>query len=167
MIISQNKNREFVELIQDIITSEEFCKMKNYKHHLHGSTYEHSISVAYLCYQHCKRTKRNVNIKELIRGALLHDYFLYDRHDKSRDGYVNGLVHGFTHPKRALINAINHYPDLTRTEQDIIKRHMFPLTPVPPGTRCGWLVCFYDKVAAIREYYYRGILHQNWNPAKH
>ena len=166
MTASQNQNEEFHELIHDIISSEEFSKMKNYKHHLHGSTYEHSISVAYLCYQHCKRTKSNVNIKELIRGALLHDYFLYDRHVKNGEHHINGLVHGFTHPKRALENARNHYPDLTKTEQDIIKRHMFPLTPIPPRTKCGWLVCFYDKVAAIYEYCHRSKLYHYWNPAK-
>ena len=70
MTIPQNQCEEFHNLIQDIITTEEFCKMKGYKHHLHGSTYDHSIRVAYLCYQHYKKAKSNVNIKELIRGAL-------------------------------------------------------------------------------------------------
>lgn len=146
------QNKEFEELIHDIITSEEYLKMKKYKHHLHGNTYEHSIAVAYLCYLHYKKKKSKVNLAELIRGALLHDYFLYDRHDKTVGVHINGLVHGYTHPKRALENAMKHYPDLTKNEQDIIKRHMFPLTPVPPKTRCGWLVCYYDKVAAIYEY---------------
>lgn len=160
------QNQEFHDLIHDIITSEEFCKMKGYKHHLHGSTYDHSISVAYLCYRHYKKGKSKVNIEELIRGALLHDYFLYDRHDKDGDCHINGLVHGFTHPKRALENARNHYPDLTRTEQDIIKRHMFPLTPIPPRTRCGWLVCFYDKVAAVCEYCHKSNSYQYWKTAR-
>ncbi|MBQ7774772.1 MAG: HD domain-containing protein, partial [Lachnospiraceae bacterium] len=130
----------------------EYGKMRNYKHHIHGCTYDHSIRVAYLCYRHYQRFHSNVNLNELIRGALLHDYFLYDHHDKNSSGHVNGLVHGFTHSKRALENALRVYPDLTKTEQDMIKRHMFPLTPIPPMTKCGWLVCFYDKVAAIGEY---------------
>ena len=126
--------------------------MQQYKHHLNGNTYEHSIKVAYLCYWHYKRHKSKVDPKELIRGALLHDYFLYDRHDKSNPEHICGLIHGFTHSKRALENALKAYPDLTKTEQDMIKRHMFPLTPIPPKTKCGWLVCFYDKVAAIFDY---------------
>lgn len=130
--------------------------MKEYKHHLHGNTYEHSVKVAYLCFLHYKRHNSNVNLNQLIRGALLHDYFLYDRHEKGNPNYVCGFVHGFTHPKRALENAQKAYPDLTRTEQDMIKRHMFPLTPIPPKTKCGWLVCFYDKIAAISEYCCKG-----------
>ena len=33
--------------------------------------------------------------------------------------------------------------------QDIVETEEYP---VPPRTRCGWLVCFYDKVAAVGEY---------------
>ena len=109
-----------------------------------------------MCYRHYKKHPSKIDLKDLIRGALLHDYFLYDLHGKSEN--VNALTHCFTHPKRALENAMNAYPDLSETEQDIIKRHMFPLTPIPPKTRCGWLVCYYDKLAAIEEYFGRNRL---------
>lgn len=148
----KEQNTSFYDLICDIIETEEYNKMRIYKQHLHGCTYDHSITVAYLCFRHYQRFQSKVDLNELIRGALLHDYFLYDLHDKSSPDHINGFIHGFTHPKRALANAVNTYPDLTKTEQDMIKRHMFPLTPVPPKTRCGWLVCFYDKIAAVREY---------------
>lgn len=141
----------FYKMIYDIIETEEFKKMREYKHHVNGSTYEHSIRVAYLCFRHYQKFQSKVNLEELMRGALLHDYFLYDRHDKNRPGYVNGLIHGVTHPQKALENALAAYPDLTENEQDMIARHMFPLTPVPPKTRYGWLVCFYDKVSAVAE----------------
>ncbi len=142
----------FYDLINEIINTSDFRKMQTYKHHLHGSTYEHSVRVAYLCYQHYCKHNSKVNLKELLRGALLHDYFLYDRHDKINGNHINGLIHCYTHPKRALENALTAYSNLTDVEQDTIKRHMFPLTPIPPRTRCGWLVCFYDKVAAVTEY---------------
>lgn len=149
------QDKAFYDLISHIIETEDFVKMRNYKHHLHGCTYDHSIRVAYLCYRHYQKHKSKVDLDELIRGALLHDYFLYDRHDKSSAEHrkVNGLIHGVTHPKRALENARKAYPDLTEVEQDMIERHMFPLTPIPPKTRCGWLLCFYDKVAALKEYF--------------
>lgn len=140
----------FSDLINDIVSSEEFRRMREYKHHLHGTTYDHSIKVAYLCYRYYLKHRSKVNLNELIRGSLLHDYFLYDRHNKENN--INGFIHGFTHPKLALKNAMNSYPDLTETEKDIIRRHMFPLTPIPPRTRGGWLVCFYDKIAAVGEY---------------
>lgn len=158
--LTQKEKKEFNGLIHNIVHSEEFRRMKQYKHHLVGNTYEHSINVAYLCYRHYKRHKSKVDLNELIRGALLHDYFLYDRHDKSDTEHVRGLVHGFMHPSRALANATHAYPDLTKTERDVIKRHMFPLTPIPPKTRCGWLVCFYDKVAAICDYCHKDIYNE-------
>ena len=126
--------------------------MREYKHHRNGNTYEHSVKVAYLCYKHHRFFNSNVALWELMRGALLHDYFLYDRHKKDPHCKISGLRHGFTHPALALRNALSAYPDLTRTERDIIKRHMFPLTPIPPKTRGGWIVCLYDKIAAIDDY---------------
>ena len=152
MTLSPEQRKEFIGLIHDIAASEEFCKMKEYKHHAKGNTYEHCIHVAYLCYLHWIRTGCDVNIRELIRGALLHDYFLYDWREGEGFQLRKGMFHGFTHPGRALKNALRDYSDLSKTEEDMIKRHMFPLTPVPPHTKCGWLVCLYDKVAAIQEY---------------
>ncbi|MBQ7347729.1 MAG: HD domain-containing protein [Clostridia bacterium] len=122
--------------------------MKGYKHHIKGSVYDHSLKVAYLCYRHHKRFGTGVDLREFVRGALLHDYYLYDWHDKD----PAHKFHGFTHPKHALENAVKKYPDLTPAQRDMIRSHMFPLTPIPPKTRCGWLVCFYDKVAAIGDY---------------
>lgn len=150
--MKEKLDESFFTLIRGIVESDEYRSMQGYKHHLGSSTYEHSVKVAYLCYRHYQKHPKKVPLSELIRSALLHDYFLYDRHDRSRPDKVCGLVHGFVHPKRALENALRSYPDLKEAERDAIARHMFPLTPIPPKTRCGWLVCFYDKVAAIGDY---------------
>ncbi len=90
----------------------------------------------------------------MVRGALLHDFFLYDRHNKDEPDYkpINGMWHLLTHPTQAWKNAKSKYPSLSKTEKDIIKRHMFPLTIIPPITKAGWLVCFFDKVIALSDY---------------
>jgi len=88
----------------------------------------------------------NVTYPSLIRGALLHDYFLYDWHERSRDH----RLHGFFHPRRALKNAREDF-ELTSIESDIILRHMFPLNPVPPKYLESWIVCIADKVCTMRE----------------
>ena len=62
-------------------------------------------------------------------------------------------LHLFTHPRKALANALEKYPDLTPFQRDMIRHHMFPVTLCPPHTRAGWLVCFYDKVAAFGDYF--------------
>lgn len=139
--------KEFIVLIRKIVRSKEFCKMKHYKHHVKGTLYDHSVKVAYLCYKHHKRFRMKIDVKEFVIGALLHDYYLYDLHG---DGVPHKL-HWFQHAGCALRNALNKYPSLTATQQDMIKRHMFPITPKPPSTKEGWILCFYDKVAAVSD----------------
>lgn len=114
----------------------------------HGNTavYWHSIRVAYysLClaeFLHLTRHK-----EELIYGALLHDYFLYDWHEKDK----SHRLHGFHHPRTALKNASEDFT-LSELEKNIILRHMFPLIPVPPTRMESWIVCLVDKGCSIYE----------------
>lgn len=86
--MSEASIETFYDIVSEIVETGEFRKMQTYKHHLHGSTYDHSIRVAYLCYRHYCKYGSKVNFKELIRGALLHDYFLYDRYDKIADNHI-------------------------------------------------------------------------------
>ena len=139
--------REFIAIVGDILHSEEFGKMKKYRHHVNGSLYDHSIKVAYLCFKHHKRFGLQTDIAEFVRGAILHDFYLYDLHDET----VTHKLHWFRHPETALQNAVKRYPVLTPMQKDMIKHHMFPLTPIPPTTSAGWLVCLYDKAAAISD----------------
>lgn len=86
-------------------------------------------------------------LRSLIRAALLHDYFLYDWHD-----WDNGThrLHGFTHGKTAMRNAIRDFK-LNQIERDSIEHHMFPLTPYPPKYIEGYLVTAADKISATKE----------------
>jgi len=140
--------KEFYCLIRDIVRSDAFRKMKQYRHHIKGSVYDHSVRVSYLCYRHYKR-RGSADLGELVRGALLHDYYLYDWHDMTK----GHRLHLFTHPRDALANARARYPTLTARQCDMIRHHMFPITPAPPRTRAGWAVCFYDKIAAFCDYF--------------
>jgi uncharacterized protein len=70
-----------------------------------------------------KSRRSDIDYKALIRGALLHDYYLYDWH-KSHKGH---RLHGYRHPSWALHNALLRY-DLSPKERNIIRSHMFPLT---------------------------------------
>ena len=145
--IDKKELKDFLSLIKDILRSEEFIAMKKYIHHVKGSLYEHSIKVAFLCYKHHLRFNLKTDLSDFVRGALLHDYYLYDLHGDGR----RHKFHWFNHPKLALTNAMQKYPTLTYIQKDMIQHHMFPLTPLPPRTSAGWLVCFYDKVAAISD----------------
>ena len=144
-------NKEFENLIHDITNTEVYNVMKRYRHHLKGSVYDHSVKVAYLCYKHYQRFGTKVAPEELLRGALLHDFYLYDRKNKA----MSPRLHVLRHPRYALANVKEYYTGLTRIEQDMILHHMFPLTISPPRTRAGWLICFYDKVAAVTDVFGR------------
>lgn len=137
---------EFMNIINPIISTNNFQYMKTLKHHYNSNVYIHSILVAYNCYRIAKKNVK-YNIEELVRGALLHDYFLYDWHIKEgRKG-----LHGFTHSKEALKNAEKEY-SLTNKEKDMILNHMWPLTFFHiPKSREAWLVSNVDKLVTIFE----------------
>ena len=104
----------------------------------HGSTtvYEHSVGVAGASLMLAEIFHIKVNEKALVRGALLHDYFLYDWHEKD-DAHK---WHGFHHANTAWKNAMRDLPDLNEVEQDMIRCHMFPLNVVPPKYKD---ICFH------------------------
>ena len=117
----------------------------------HGdvSVYEHVLSVAHMSIRMARVLSRvglAIDVHALARGALLHDYFLYDWHDKEQSPWL----HGFKHPYIALKNAEEDY-DLNDMEKNIILRHMFPLVPIPPRYKEAWIVCFADKYCAFGE----------------
>ena len=98
----------------------------------HGdvTVYAHVTSVARASLsfaEHLGRAGISVDRASLLRGALLHDYFLYDWHDPD----PSHRLHGFRHPFFALARAEEDF-ELTPRERNIIVRHMFPLVPVPP-----------------------------------
>lgn len=119
---------------------------KKYIQHGNTTVYAHSVNVASFSLRLAEKLNLRIDKRSLVRGALLHDYFLYDWHDKNKEH----SLHGFFHPKTALNNAKFDYL-LTQREENIISRHMFPLTPVPPTCREAWLVCVADKYCAVRE----------------
>ena len=72
--------------------------------------------------------------------------FLYDWHDKDLD--IN--LHGFYHPGIALRNAEKAFV-LDDKEKEIIKKHMWPLTVVPPKCREAYVICYFDKTCTLKE----------------
>lgn len=122
------------------------AQTSDYLQHGRVSVYEHCLSVTRCSCDIARFLRIPVDHRSLIRGALLHDYFLYDWHEKD-DGH---RWHGFHHPARALKNAREDFT-LTEVESDIILRHMFPLVPVPPACRESWIVCLADKIYATKE----------------
>lgn len=141
------KHGEIIHLHgEDILLSDGMKIEKNCIQHGTCSVFQHSVMVTSMCLSIARRLHIKVNERALVRGALLHDYFLYDWHEPIK----RNRTHGFTHPSTALHNAELDF-ELGKIERNMIKRHMFPLTPVPPRYREGVILCIADKICATKE----------------
>ena len=141
---------EVTHIAQALETQGRFGHTRSFIQHGTMSVHAHVISVARASLAMAERLERlgiRIDRASLIRGALLHDYFLYDWHDPD----PSHRLHGFTHPFAALARAEEDFDDLTPRERNIISRHMFPLVPIPPTCREAWLVCLADKACALHE----------------
>lgn len=138
---------QFDQICEGIIDTEEYRSMKDYPSHADVSCYTHSINVARDCYKFSQKHSVSCDVQSLVRGALLHDYYLYDWHDKNK-GF---RWHGFKHSRFALNNAMKVY-DLNDIEKNIIISHMFPLniTKVPVFKE-SVIVTLMDKKNALVE----------------
>lgn len=135
------------KILNELRNTSRFRKSREFVQHGKTSVYMHSVSVAYTSCYLAEKYHLKVDYQSLIMGALLHDYFLYDWHDKESD---HKRPHGFYHPSAALANAEEDF-ELNWRVKNIIKRHMFPLTPIPPKCMEAWIVCMADKICSTKE----------------
>lgn len=134
---------EFMSIVEDILNSEDFNKLKNIEHH--GTTrYNHSIKVAYNAYKIAKRMKLDYN--SVARAGLMHDFFLSEvgRSFKTR------IISTFTHPKKAAKNAMKF--GISEKEKNIIESHMFPFCLTLPLYFESWIVILNDKIIGMKEF---------------
>jgi len=143
---SQEFNCVFRDFAAPVLQSDKLRQTNGYIQHGTTSCYSHSISVAYHSLRLAESLGISCDFGSLVVGALLHDYYLYDWHCKD----ASHRLHGFRHPKTALINAMQDF-DLNPVEQNIIMRHMFPLTPIPPKYLESLIVCLTDKFCSLAE----------------
>ena len=134
-------NKEFYNIIDEILNSLEFQDLKHIHHH--GITrFDHCLRVSYFTY--CITKKLHLHYREATRGALLHDFFTDEVEEE------NGIFKLRRHPNCALFNA-NQLIPLGEIEKDIIKTHMFPITFTPPKYLESWIVDFVDDFSAVYE----------------
>lgn len=136
---------EMVELGSDILFSIPYQKLHSYTKHGKTSTFTHVVMVSFLSLLRAERKNKKIDKKSLVRGALLHDFYLYDWHDPSHP-----KLHGFRHAGIAFKKAKEYY-EINDIEAQIIKRHMFPLTPLMPLKKVALIVCLQDKKCSLKE----------------
>ena len=134
------------KVAKDILDNEKYKSQKNYMQHGKTSVLEHELNVTIYALKLADKFKAKIDESSLIRGALLHDYFLYDWHVKSK----NRPLHGFYHAKRALENALEDF-ELNDIERNIIYTHMFPMNLRIPKYKESMILCISDKIVATKE----------------
>lgn len=144
--LSPRRQKLLANTIRELAHEGRFYEEKAAMQHGCTTIYQHSIHVAYVSLFLMEKWHIPLDEISLVKGALLHDYFLYDWHEND----ASHRLHGFHHPNTALRNALRDYK-LNKREENMIARHMFPLTPIPPGCREAWLVCLADKWCAMKE----------------
>ncbi len=144
--LTAEEKQFFKSCAEELLNSDDVQLMDTFIQHADVSCLKHSISVAYLSFWICRKLNLQVDYRSIIRGALLHDFFLYDWHNtKNPIG-----LHGFKHPLTALANAEKHFL-LNELEKDIIVKHMWPLTVKFPKYKEAYIVSFSDKFCSIAE----------------
>ncbi len=148
-LVATNADREeFNEIIAEIINDPNVLALKEHIQHQTTSRFDHCESVAFITYSICKRL--GLDYISAARGAMLHDFYFYDWRNKHVEGQKR--FHAMRHPNIALTNAEEVF-DLNDLERDIIKKHMWPMTIVPPSYLESFIVTLVDKYCATAEFF--------------
>ena len=145
-MLGKNCYKEYYDCVKDIIEDPIVLEMKNYIHHGDTTCYQHCVNVSYYNYRVCKALK--LDAKSAARAGLLHDLFLYDWHKHRPESFQQ--LHGFTHPMSAWMNAKKFFK-LNSKEDDIIIKHMWPLTFTLPLFKESYVISLVDKYCGILE----------------
>ena len=130
----------------DILGSQGMLLSQSVRQHGDVSVALHCFFAAVVCVRLARALALRVDTRALVRGALLHDYFLYDWHDPD----PSHRLHGFRHAGFALRNAGRDF-SLGPIERNMIASHMFPMNLVLPRFRESLLLCLADKICSFCE----------------
>lgn len=147
--LTKEQKDELEAIYQFYLNNENVKRMNEIQMHRGSSCYIHSFRVAKLCVKKAARYQRYTfeDLKNVLVASILHDYYLYDW----REHHELRKKHGRRHPLVACANAIRDF-DIPVEVQDIIKSHMWPLTPkLYPKTKEAKLVNRMDNHIATRE----------------
>ena len=155
---------EWFLYVEDILLSDEFQKRKLFMHHYNLSVWDHSILVSFNSFLAAKYF--NASARVCAIAGLLHDFYtqawIYNEELAKIDNgkYLSEFyvkkplfkMHAFVHGDDAASNALKYFPELVNDRiLNSIKRHMFPVTIIPPKYKEGFLITSIDKLNSVRE----------------
>ena len=141
------EEREIHYILKEYLENVQVQSMRNYIQHGSVSTYRHCWNVVNISYELNKFLHLHANKEELLIGALLHDFYLYDWHEND----PSHRLHGYHHALTSKNNAVRYF-DINENIQNIIYCHMWPLNITRiPQCKEAWIVCMADKYSSIIE----------------
>ena len=140
------------EILSALLSDSHVREMGRFIQHGRVSTLEHCIHVANLSYAMDKRLSLNSDLKVLLTGAMLHDFYLYDWHQSDNGTH---RLHGFRHAEIACINAQKFF-QIDDKIRHVIASHMWPLNLRKlPHSKEAWIVWIADKCVSLHETLFR------------
>lgn len=137
----------FYDMISDLLENETVQSLKQFRHHVQTTRFQHSLNVAYYNYIFCKRF--GWDARSAARAGMLHDLFFYNRKEYIRKS--GEAFHNKRHPQMACSEASQLFTLSTR-EKDIILKHMWPMTPTRvPRYKESMVIVLTDKYCALLE----------------
>ncbi|MGB4090763.1 MAG: HD domain-containing protein [Ruminococcus flavefaciens] len=139
----------YYSCIADLIDSDEIEKLKDIRHHISTTRFQHCLNVSYYSYVVCRKFR--LNARSAARAGLLHDLFYYDRKEYNSLRSKGEPRHSRMHSQVAVENA-RELTHISLLEKDMIEKHMWPMTRPLPKYRETYIITLIDKYCAVLEF---------------
>ena len=147
--IDSSTKEIIVKYGRDILCSSDFRKTFEQTHHKCMTVGDHTLSVAVVAVGLCRRmnVSDDDTLKNVITASLCHDLGIMGRHEK-----FSSNAHCYVGHPGDSVKIYRHLTGKTdRRVVDSINCHMFPIKPLPPRYKEGWILTMADKISAVRE----------------
>ena len=147
MNISPERKQKLEETYRYYLHHEAILKMKDVPAHRGSNTYIHTFRLAKEIMKKAVKSRRNLDLENLLIATIFHDYYLYDwRTTKDRPH-----PHGKYHPHIAAMNAKRDF-NIPDKAIEMMETHMWPFNffRIPKGKEAK-LLCNVDTWVALKE----------------
>ena len=147
MKLTKERKETLEKTYQYYLHHEAILKMKEIPAHIGSNVYIHTFKVVKKVMKKAIKSRRNLDLENLLIAAIFHDYYLYNwRTTKDRPH-----PHGKHHPRIAAENAKRDF-NIPEESQRMIKTHMWPFNFFnPPKGKEARILCNVDTWIALLE----------------
>ena len=147
MQLTEERKNSLEKTYQYYLHHEALLKMQEIPAHIGSNVYIHAFKVVKQVMKKAIKSRKNLDLENLLVAAIFHDYYLYNwRTTKDRPH-----PHGKYHPGIAAENAKRDF-NISEESQRMIKTHMWPFNFFnPPKGKEARLLCNVDTWIALVE----------------